>query len=144
LPIPPSLSHAKRIALKVGIMELGDWRLDTMYPTADNVVWYRLRELDAQYDTVAASRFVAVKRGTVLIAFPWAAPTIPLGLDTAVLPIGIGADVRVAGEVTRHSTLNLFDALPTGGPAGAHGILLSDGAIWLPTDGTLPYFSSGK
>lgn len=91
-------------------------------------------------------RFVAVKRGTVLIddAGHDALIPVPMGLETPILPITSQADFQLAGGTTIYHTANSFDSLPTDGPVGAHGLALDHGVIWLPMDGSAPYFDAGN
>jgi hypothetical protein len=64
-------------------------------------------------------------------------------MDARLVPVPVAADVRLAGQATVHHVAASFDDVPTGGPRKLRGILLQDGVIWLPTDGTQPYISSG-
>ena len=62
-------------------------------------------------------------------------------LNSATVRIPVNSEVRIAGSSTVYHAASTYDSLPTGGPKKLHGIAVSGGAIWLPTDGTVPYFS---
>ena len=62
-------------------------------------------------------------------------------IDSPLLTIPKYADLRIAGQSRVYKSD--FTALPTGGPK-LPGIAVVGGAIWLPKDGSEPYFSSGK
>lgn len=90
-------------------------------------------------------RFLGVRKGTVLIsAVTTVAEPTQYAFDTAVLPIQLNADIRITGEDRIFRQQSVLDTLPTGGPKSLDGILVEGGAIWLPTDGSGAYFSSGK
>jgi hypothetical protein len=61
-----------------------------------------------------------------------------------MVAIPLDADVRLVGQSQIHQIAAAIDSLPTGGPRKLRGILLDDGVIWLPTDGSQAYFNSGK
>jgi hypothetical protein len=99
------------------------------------------------YDGVMGGkfRFLGVKPGTIIIdglVVTGAAPEI-LPLATMALALPTEASIRLAGDERIYSLAATFDQLPTGGPR-LRGILVEGGAIWLPQDGSSPYFSSGK
>ena len=54
-----------------------------------------------------------------------------------------GADLITGGDGNDAPAADVIGTLPPGGPR-LRGILVSGGAIWLPTDGSEPYVSSGK
>lgn len=99
------------------------------------------------YDGVADGkyRFLGVKRGTILVGGSASTATEakwkPLHAPLLVLPNA--ADLRIAGDARTFETSIRYDATPPAGPK-LRGIAVDGGAIWLPTDGSAPYFSSGK
>jgi RTX calcium-binding nonapeptide repeat (4 copies) len=91
-------------------------------------------------------RFLGVRRGTVLIGGDGSAvdDVQTSVLSTALLPTNSTMVLRLAGHDDRTYTppADVIDSLPPAGPK-LKGILVEGGAIWLPTDGSEPYFSSG-
>ena len=91
-------------------------------------------------------RFLGVKRGTVIIsgAGSTVADVAQHYVTVTLLPTKSTQKIRLAGYDRVFTPADdVIDALPTGGPK-VRGILVDGGAIWLPTDGTEPYFSSGN
>ncbi|MEA2711146.1 MAG: hypothetical protein QOF78_3747 [Phycisphaerales bacterium] len=99
------------------------------------------------YDGVenGAYRYLGVKRGTIIVSGNASIALAPkwTPLDAPLLVVPGGADVRIAGNTRIFRTSTKYDSLPTGGPK-LRGIGVDGGAIWLPNDGSEPYFSSGK
>jgi len=99
------------------------------------------------YDGVenGAYRYLGVKRGTIIVSGDASTVTQPkwTALDTPILALPGNLDVRIAGLDRVFHMASEYDALPAGGPK-VKAIAVDGGAIWLPTDGTEPYFSSGK
>jgi hypothetical protein len=159
-----------RVILKVPVQ----WEFGELAFARDEIVWYRITQAatsgnqpndlvyvptlhggaaNVQDGLPRASdgadppkyRFLGVKRGTVLIggASPvGAAQSVPL--NTGLLNIHLEDDLRLAGYDRIYRQIASYDQVPLGGPRSLRGILVGGGAIWLPTDGSEPYFSSGK
>jgi hypothetical protein len=91
-------------------------------------------------------RFLGVKRGTVIIggAGSTVADIAQHYVTVTLLATKSTQTIRLAGYDRLFTPADdVIDSLPAGGPK-VRGILVEGGAIWLPTDGTEPYFSSGK
>jgi hypothetical protein len=119
----------------------------TAVPTLDGSVVAVPNTTDALLDGVNAGkhRFLGVKRGTVLIggAGSTVADVAQHYVSIALLPTRSTQQIRLAGYTrTFTPAADVIDSVPPGGPK-VRGILVNGGAIWLPTDGTEPYFSSG-
>ena len=91
-------------------------------------------------------RFLGVKRGTVIVsgAGSAVADVVQHYVTVTLLPTKATQEIRLAGYDRVFTPADdVIDSLPAGGPK-VRGILVDGGAIWLPTDGTEPYFSSGN
>ena len=90
-------------------------------------------------------RYLGVKRGTILVSGDASTVTQPkwTAIDSPILALPGNVDVRIAGVDRVFHMASEYDALPAGGPK-VKAIAVDGGAIWLPTDGTEPYFSSGR
>jgi len=116
------------------------WAGDFNYDGVINAADYALAAHTTMY------RFVGVKRGTVIIggAGSAVADVVPHDVTVTQLPTKSTQQIHIAGyDRTFTPADDVIDSVPAGGPK-VRGILVEGGAIWLPTDGTEPYFSSGK
>ncbi len=149
---PPALTHAQRLAIRHGIMDVpANWNLSVASTAGDGVIWYALTRGPQQQELAGISwHYLAVKSGTVLVSQDYAASGeaafIPeaFGMETRVLPLLATSDIRLAGSATVYHAADAIDALPSDVPANAHGILLGDGVIWLPQEGSAAYFRSSQ
>jgi Ca2+-binding RTX toxin-like protein len=90
-----------------------------------------------------AYRFLALKRGTIIISGTGALTSAQQwSVDRTSLALPGSGFVRIAGASVDHSLAHLYRAAPDVPSAGLRGILLSDGAIWLPQDGSSPFFTA--
>ena len=116
-------------------------------PTLDGSTAQVVESTPHLYDGVenGTYRYLAVKRGTILVSGNASTVIAPkwTPIDTSLLALPGGVDLRIAGQTRVFHMSGRYDSLPTGGPK-VRGIGIDGGAIWLPTDGTEPYFSSGK
>ena len=118
-------------------------RVPTLAGTAANVV----ESTPHLYDGVenGAYRYLGVKRGTILVGGNASTVAQPkwTALDTPLLALPGDVSLRISGYERVFEMSSRYDAVPQGGPK-VRGIAVDGGAIWLPPDGTEPYFSSGK
>jgi hypothetical protein len=150
------------------------WQVSPVSSTASGLSWYRISlpnpqfavsgttvvrtadggavatvpvTLPGLFDGVMGGkfRFLGVMRGTIIIndAAVAATEAQTWSLSTMALALPTQGSIRLAGDERIYSLAATFDQLPTGGPR-LRGILVEGGAIWLPQDGSAPYFSSGK
>jgi hypothetical protein len=99
------------------------------------------------YSGTGEYRFLGVKRGTILVSGEDSPATqvMQWSLDQSALALpSKDVEYQIAGHAPVYRPKVEFDAVPTGGPKAWKGILLEGGAIWLVTDGSEPYFSSGR
>lgn len=91
-------------------------------------------------------RFLGVKRGTILVNGAGSTVTEATQFNWTNNILALPPDTRftIGGSTTSYHFSSSYDDVPTGGPKSLKGILVDGGAIWLPTDGSAPYFSSGN
>lgn len=148
--VPAELDKVQRTSLKPVIMQLPPtWKVGKMLTAKDDIIWYRLSGETILpitiSDTVpgAASgvdsyyRFLAVKRGTILISSaqnPTALSWYFQNRSTINLPAR--GTIWTAGDSIMHALLSTqqFDLLPDV-PSG-HSILFTNGVFWIPPNGT--------
>jgi len=96
------------------------------------------------YDGVKGQyRFLAVKRGTVILSGAGSESDVKQWDWTSqILALPTEGDVRIAGDAAVHTLASTFAHVPTAVPAGARGILVNDGALWLPGDGSAATFTA--
>jgi hypothetical protein len=98
------------------------------------------------YDGVenGAYRYLGVKRGTILIGGSASTVAQPkwTATSTPILALPANVDLRIAGYDRAFHMSSHYDAVPAGGPK-VKALAVDGGAIWLPTDGSEPYFSTG-
>jgi hypothetical protein len=127
-------------------------------PAAEDEVKYTVPTLDGGTAQVAQStphlydgvengayRYLGVKRGTILVSGSASTVAQPkwTALDTPILALPGNLDIRIAAVDRVFHMSSHYDAVPPGGPK-VKALAVDGGAIWLPTDGTEPYFSSGS
>jgi hypothetical protein len=171
--VPPPMSYKQRTSIGRAVLQLpAGWKIGEMSFARDDLVWYSISAnaivpkqssyvvpalgggtVDVPYSTPhlldgvndGAYRFLGVKRGTILVSSAGqATEPIAYGLADRLLPLPVGGDIRLAGYDSVYHPPTRSDSVPVGGPKALKGILVDGGAIWLPTDGSAPYFSSGK
>jgi hypothetical protein len=87
-------------------------------------------------------RFLAVRRGTILIGGTGAAAEVKQwSLNHTSLALPGSGFVRIAGTSVDHDLAHNYRAAPEIPSAGLRGILVADGAIWLTEDGSSPFFT---